>query len=228
MIFQDPYASLNPRMTVGQIVGEPLIIHRMAKGRELDDRIVEILKKVGMKAEHKSRYPHAFSGGQRQRIGIARALIMNPSLVVCDEAVSALDVSVQAQVINLLQDLQAELGLTYIFIAHNLAVVKHICDDIAVMYAGKIVELASSRALFEAPLHPYTKALLRSVPNPDPDIKMELEIEGEVADPGRLPPGCAFHPRCRDCFSDCKCITPELITLKDGRHVSCLKYKENK
>ncbi|MFA6294039.1 MAG: oligopeptide/dipeptide ABC transporter ATP-binding protein [Victivallales bacterium] len=225
MIFQDPYASLNPRMTVRQIVGEPLVIHRMAKGQELEDRIAEMLKKVGLKPEHKTRYPHAFSGGQRQRIGIARALIMHPSLVVCDEAVSALDVSVQAQVINLLQDLQQELGLTYIFIAHNLAVVKHICDDIAVMYAGRIVEMAKSEMLFKDPLHPYTKALLRSVPSPDPDIKMELELEGEVADPGNLPSGCAFHPRCRECFDDCKKTTPELVKLKDGRYVSCLKYR---
>ena len=223
MIFQDPYASLNPRMTVRQIVGEPLVIHGLAKGWELEDRVVAMLQKVGLKGEHASRYPHAFSGGQRQRIGIARALIMHPSLVVCDEAVSALDVSVQAQVINLLRDLQAELGLTYIFIAHNLAVVKHICDHIAVMYAGKIVEMATSEALFDDPQHPYTRALLRSVPSPDPDVTMELELDGEVADPGNLPTGCAFHPRCRDCFGDCRTTTPPLFKRSDGRHVACLK-----
>ncbi len=169
MIFQDPFASLNPRMTVRDIVGEPLLIHGMCKGSEKEDRISEMLKKVGLKPEHRTRYPHAFSGGQRQRIGIARALIMNPSLVVCDEAVSALDVSVQAQVINLLQDLQKDMGLTYIFIAHNLDVVRHICDRIAVMYAGRIVEMGKTDDLFERPQHPYTRLLLSAVPNPDPD-----------------------------------------------------------
>ncbi|MCY3023007.1 MAG: ATP-binding cassette domain-containing protein [Planctomycetota bacterium] len=221
MIFQDPFSSLNPRMTVGDIVGEPLVIHRLAKGQELKDRVAAMLKKVGLKPEHQPRYPHAFSGGQRQRIGIARALIMHPAFVVADEAVSALDVSVQAQVINLLQDLQGEMGLAYLFIAHDLSVVKHICDRIAVMYAGKIVELAPTAQLFAEPKHPYTRALLASVPNPDPDVRMNYSLQGEVADPGNLPPGCAFHPRCAECFAPCKEKVPPLETLADGRTVAC-------
>jgi oligopeptide/dipeptide ABC transporter ATP-binding protein len=226
MIFQDPFSSLNPRMTVRDIVSEPLTIHGLSKGNELEDRVVEMLKKVGLMPEHRTRYPHAFSGGQRQRIGIARALIMHPSLVVCDEAVSALDVSVQAQVINLLQDLQKELGLTYIFIAHDLSVVKHICDRIAVMYAGKIVELAQTKSLFDDPKHPYTQALLSAVPNPDPDVPMNTELSGEVADPGNLPPGCSFNPRCGDCFEPCDKVSPRLITIEDGRDVSCHLFDE--
>ncbi|MBT7162693.1 MAG: ABC transporter ATP-binding protein, partial [Victivallales bacterium] len=184
MIFQDPFSSLNPRMTVKDIVAEPLVIHRLARGSELDDRVDDMLRKVGLMPEHRNRYPHAFSGGQRQRIGIARALIMRPSFVVADEAVSALDVSVQAQVINLLHDLQQELGLTYLFIAHDLSVVRHICDRVAVMYAGRIVELAPCEELFAEPRHPYTRALLSAVPNPDPDTRMAFDIGGEVADPG--------------------------------------------
>ena len=221
MIFQDPFASLNPRMTVGDIVGEPLVIHRVGASREREQRVVEMLRMVGLKPEHRQRYPHAFSGGQRQRIGIARALILRPKLVVADEAVSALDVSVQAQVINLLQDLQAELGLTYIFIAHDLSVVKHICDRVAVMYAGRIVEMATTRQLFETPNHPYTKALLSAVPNPDPDIQMDLGLKGEVADPGNLPPGCSFHPRCPRCFERCGLDTPALKDLDPGRAAAC-------
>ncbi len=186
MIFQDPFSSLNPRMTVRDIVGEPLLIHGLASKRERDARVAEMLNKVGLRPEHRTRYPHAFSGGQRQRIGIARALIMHPKLVVCDEAVSALDVSVQAQVINLLQDLQQELGLTYIFVAHDLSVVKHLCDRIAVMYAGRIVELARTEDIFDHPQHPYTEALLSAVPNPDPDAVMQPQAQGEVADPGNL------------------------------------------
>ena len=224
MIFQDPFSSLNPRMTVRDIVSEPLKIHGLASGKAMEDQVSEILMKVGLKPEHRQRYPHAFSGGQRQRIGIARALIMHPSLVVCDEAVSALDVSVQAQVINLLQDLQKELGLTYIFIAHDLSVVKHICDRIAVMYAGKIVELAETAALFDSPKHPYTKALLSAVPNPDPDIRMNTELIGEVADPGNLPSGCSFHPRCGECFEPCDSVRPSLVSIEGGRTVSCHLY----
>ncbi len=226
MIFQDPFSSLNPRMTVRDIVSEPLTIHRLASGSELEDRVVEMLRKVGLKPEHRQRYPHAFSGGQRQRIGIARALIMHPSLVVCDEAVSALDVSVQAQVINLLQDLQKDLGLTYIFIAHDLSVVKHICDRIAVMYAGKIVELAETPSLFNTPKHPYTRALLSAVPNPDPDVRMNTELSGEVADPGNLPSGCSFHPRCGDCLEPCDKEVPRLATIEGGRAVSCHLHDE--
>jgi len=221
MIFQDPFSSLNPRMTVGAIVREPLDIHGIGTKAEREEKVARMLEKVGLKPEHKSRYPHAFSGGQRQRIGIARALIMHPRLVVCDEAVSALDVSVQAQVINLLQDLQAELGLTYIFIAHDLSVVKHICDRIAVMYAGRIVELAATQQLFEKPMHPYTRALLSAVPNPDPDQPMNMKLSGEVADPGNLPSGCAFHPRCTVCIERCSSEVPELVKQADGRTVAC-------
>lgn len=221
MMFQDPYASLNPRMTVGQIVSEPLVIHGMAKGSELDDRVVGMLKKVGLKPEHKTRYPHAFSGGQRQRIGIARALIMNPSLVVCDEAVSALDVSVQAQVINLLQDLQQDLGLTYLFIAHNLGVVKHICDNIAVMYAGKIVELGRTDQIFEDPRHPYTKVLLSAVPNPDPDVPMNALMSGEVPGIANLPPGCSFQSRCQSCAPAYSESKMELVKVADGHYDAC-------
>ena len=227
MIFQDPFSSLNPRMTVRDIVGEPLVIHHMARGSELEDRVAEVLQKVGLNPEHRTRYPHAFSGGQRQRIGIARALIMNPSLLVCDEAVSALDVSVQAQVINLLQDLQQEFGLTYLFIAHDLSVVKHICDRIAVMYVGKIVELAETATLFADPQHPYTRGLLAAVPNPDPDVPMRMSFSGEVADPGNPPPGCTFHPRCAECFDPCKQETPELLNLSGDHYVSCHLYGES-
>jgi len=225
MIFQDPFSSLNPRMTVGDIVAEPLVIHKIGRRKEREERVMAMLSKVGLKPEHRTRYPHAFSGGQRQRIGIARALIMNPKLVICDEAVSALDVSVQAQVINLLQDLQKERGLTYIFIAHDLSVVKHICDRIAVMYAGRIVELAPTQALFDDPRHPYTQALLSAVPNPDPDKTMNMELMGEVADPGNLPPGCSFHPRCTKCFDPCKRLPTSLIEIEPERFVSCHLYR---
>jgi oligopeptide/dipeptide ABC transporter ATP-binding protein len=221
MIFQDPFSSLNPRMTVKDIVAEPLVIHRLARGKELDDRVDDMLRKVGLKPEHRNRYPHAFSGGQRQRIGIARALIMGPSFVVADEAVSALDVSVQAQVINLLHDLQQELGLTYLFIAHDLSVVRHICDRVAVMYAGRIVELAPCEELFADPRHPYTRALLSAVPNPDPDQRMAFNVGGEVADPGNLPPGCAFNPRCPECFEPCSEERPELTDDGHGHWVAC-------
>ncbi len=222
MIFQDPFSSLNPRMTVGQIVGEPLVIHGLARGDELDARVDDILRRVGLKPEHRSFYPHAFSGGQRQRIGIARALIMRPSLIVADEAVSALDVSVQAQVLNLLKDLQAEFRLTYLFVAHNLDVVRHFCDRVAVMYAGRIVELSPAARLFEQPLHPYTRALLAAVPWPDPDVKMKFDVPGEIADPSRLPPGCAFHPRCKKCFAPCLTERPALRATPDaGCFVAC-------
>jgi peptide/nickel transport system ATP-binding protein len=223
MIFQDPFSSLNPRMTVQQIVAEPLRIHRLARGSELEDRVVQMLRRVGIRPEYRTRYPHAFSGGQRQRIGIARALIMHPSFIVCDEAVSALDVSVQAQVINLLAELQAEFELTYVFIAHDLSVVKHICDRVAVMYAGRVVELAPTQALFDDPQHPYTRALLSAVPHPDPDVEMNFELGGEVADLTDLPTGCAFHPRCAECMDECRRVTPPLLTV-DGRQTACLLY----
>lgn len=225
MIFQDPFSSLNPRMTVGEIVGEPLMVHRLAKGRELVDRVNQMLLKVGLKPEHRDRYPHAFSGGQRQRIGIARALIMNPCFVIADEAVSALDVSVQAQVVNLLQDLQEELKLTYLFVAHDLSVVRHLCTRVAVMYAGRIVELAPTAELFSDPKHPYTRALLSAVPSPDPHQRMNLDGAGEVADVGRLPPGCSFHPRCAQCFEPCTRTSPRLERLHGSeREVACHLY----
>lgn len=227
MIFQDPYSSLNPRMTVGEIVEEPLVIHKMGNRDEREARVVEILKRVGLKAEHRMRYPHAFSGGQRQRIGIARALIMRPSLVVADEAVSALDVSVQAQVLNLLKDLQAEFHLTYLFVAHNLDVVRHFCDRVAVLYAGRVVELAPSAQIFSDPKHPYTRALLAAVPWPDPDVKMKFDLPGEIADPSRLPPGCAFQPRCKECVGLCRTERPELRALAGvERRVACHVAKD--
>jgi len=221
MMFQDPFSSLNPRMTIGRIVGEPLVIHGLAKGNELKDRVAEMLAMVGLNPEHAIRYPHAFSGGQRQRAGIARALIMRPSLVIADEPVSALDVSVQAQIINLMERLQEELDLTYVFIAHDLSVVRHICDHVAVMYAGKIVELAETQALFQDPKHPYTKALMSAAPNPDPDKKMNFNLGGEVADPANLPQGCAFNPRCSSCFEPCGKEVPRLKELDDARLVAC-------
>jgi peptide/nickel transport system ATP-binding protein len=221
MIFQDPFASLNPRMTVGDIVAEPLVIHRMGDRRERRERVAEMLRQVGLKPEFMERYPHAFSGGQRQRIGIARALIMNPSLVVADEAVSALDVSVQAQVINLLMELQEKLKLTYIFVAHDLSVVRHIADRVAVMYAGRIVELAETKRIFSRPQHPYTQALISAVPDPDPDQRMNFNLTGEVADPADLPAGCAFHPRCAQCIDGCDLHRPDLIAGEGGHHVAC-------
>jgi oligopeptide/dipeptide ABC transporter ATP-binding protein len=223
MVFQDPFSSLNPRMTVAQIVGEPLLVHRIASPAERDARVAEILEKVGLRSGHRTRYPHAFSGGQRQRIGIARALIMRPSLVIADEAVSALDVSVQAQILNLLKDLQSEFKLTYLFVAHNLGVVRHFCDRVAVMYAGRIVELAPTARLFAAPKHPYTQALLASVPWPDPDVPMKLGALEEVADPGNLPRGCAFHPRCPDGFPPCREQRPLLRAIPEdpGHSAAC-------
>ena len=221
MIFQDPFSSLNPRMTVGDIVGEALVVHKLAKRKERKERVAEMLVKVGLKPEHAIRYPHAFSGGQRQRIGIARALIMRPALVIADEPVSALDVSVQAQIINLLDDLKGEMDLTCLFVAHDLSVVKHICDRVAVMYAGKLVEMASAAAIFEDPLHPYTRALISAVPHPDPDVKMKFQLGGEVADPANLPPGCSFSPRCDRCFGRCRQDRPELHEIGPGRFVAC-------
>lgn len=227
MIFQDPFSSLNPRMTIGRIVAEPLVIHRLAKGKALEDRVDEILGKVGLKPEYKTRYPHAFSGGQRQRIGIARALVMNPKFIVADEAVSALDVSVQAQVINLLDDLKREMGLSYIFVAHDLEVVRHICDRVAVMYAGRIVELAPTEELFEHPLHPYTQLLLRSAPNPNPDHRTLPPNPGEVADAGNLPAGCAFAPRCPHATASCRAERPELAAVAPDHLAACPLAENN-
>jgi peptide/nickel transport system ATP-binding protein len=222
MIFQDPYSSLNPRMTLLQIVGEPLLVNGVAKGNELKDRVAHLLSVVGLRPEYMVRYPHAFSGGQRQRIGIARALALNPQLVVCDEPVSALDVSIQAQTLNLLQDLQEEFKLTYLFVAHDLSVVEHISDRVAVMYVGKIVELAETEALYLNPLHPYTEALLSAVPKPDPAYrKRRVVLAGEVADPSNVPPGCPFHPRCRYAQDVCKTEVPQLRELRPGHFVSC-------
>ena len=227
MIFQDPFSSLNPRMTVGDIVGEALTVHKIARGKHRKDRVHEMLVKVGLKAEHAIRYPHAFSGGQRQRIGIARALIMRPALVIADEPVSALDVSVQAQIINLLDQLQQEMNLTCLFVAHDLSVVKHICDRVAVMYAGKLVEMASAKDIFDDPLHPYTRALISAVPNPDPDVKTDFKLGGEVADPADLPPGCSFNPRCDRRIPACTQIVPQLEEVAPGRLVACHLYDED-
>ena len=204
-----------------------LVIHRLARGSELDDRVADMLLKIGLKPEHRACYPHAFSGGQRQRVGIARALITRPSLMVADEAVSALDVSVQAQVLNLLKALQEEFKLTYLFIAHNLDVVRHLCDRVAVMYAGRLVEVGTTAALFESPRHPYTRALHSAVPWADPDRPMNFEIAGEAADSGDLPAGCAFHPRCPQCFAPCRRIRPELKPAADGGRVIAFHSSKN-
>lgn len=227
MIFQDPYSSLNPRWTLLQIVGEPLIVNNVAKGHELQDRVAELLKVVGLRPEYMTRYPHAFSGGQRQRIGVARALALHPQLVVCDEPVSALDVSIQAQTLNLLQDLQHEFGLTYLFISHDLSVVEHISDRVAVMYVGKLVESAKTEELYTNPRHPYTEALLSAVPRPDPRLRSEpMVLQGEVADPANPPMGCYFHPRCRYCIDICKTQTPALREIKPEHFVSCHRAEE--
>jgi peptide/nickel transport system ATP-binding protein len=222
MIFQDPYSSLNPRMTVLDIIGEPLRNFEHASGKELEDRVAEMLRRVGLRPEYLRRYPHAFSGGERQRIGIARALALSPRLVVADEPVSALDVSVRAQVLNLLVDLQDELDLTYIFVAHDLSVVRYICDRVTVMYVGKIVELAETESLYLEPLHPYTEALMSALPKPDPRLRSDrIILEGEVADPANPPSGCYFHPRCLYAQEECKQVEPELREVQPDRYAAC-------
>jgi len=227
MIFQDPYASLNPRMTLLDIVGAPLRALNIARGKELEDRVAEMLRLVGLRPEYMRRYPHAFSGGQRQRIGLARALAPHPKFLVCDEPVSALDVSVQAQILNLLKDLQEEMGLTYLFVAHDLSVVAHISDRVAVMYVGKLVEMAPTAELFSSPKHPYTEALMSAIPRPDPRPREKrILLTGEVANPANPPSGCYFHPRCMYVQDICKAEEPEFRELSPGHFVKCHRAAE--
>jgi oligopeptide transport system ATP-binding protein len=226
MIFQDPYASLNPRMTVGDIIGEPLLVHNIAKGKERRDRVQELLRVVGLNPYFVNRYPHEFSGGQRQRIGVARALAVQPEFIVCDEPISALDVSIQAQIINLLEDLQHEFNLTYLFIAHDLSVVRHISDRIAVMYLGKIVELTTRFELYDKPLHPYTQALLSAVPIPDPVVEEQRQriiLEGDVPSPAHPPMGCNFNTRCPVVMDICQQQEPEFVDVGSGHWVACFR-----
>lgn len=227
MIFQDPYACLNPRMTVGDIIAEGIDIHGLYKGEERTKKIYEMLDHVGLNREHASRFPHEFSGGQRQRIGIARALAINPEFIVCDEPISALDVSIQAQIVNLLIKLQREMGLTYLFIAHDLSMVKHISDRVGVMYLGTMVEFAASHDLYENPLHPYTKALMSAIPIPDPKVektRQRIKLEGEVPSPINPKPGCRFAARCKQAKPECSTTRPEFKEIEKGHFVSCHLY----
>ncbi len=227
MIFQDPFSSLNPRMTIAEIIGEPLLVNGMTDTRERHARVAELLELVQLPSAYLNRFPHAFSGGQRQRIGIARALALNPALIVADEPVSALDVSVQAQIVNLMLDLQDRLGLAYLFVAHDLSVVKHVSHRVAVMYVGRIVEVARTAVLFDQPRHPYTEALLSAVPVPDPRRRAQrIVLEGEVADPSNPPPGCHFHPRCRYAIDRCRQEVPALEEVAPDRWVRCLRAAE--
>lgn len=228
MVFQDPYASLNPRHTVAQILEEPLIVHNIGTKQERKQKVIQLLKTVGLSEYHANRYPHQFSGGQRQRIGIARALMTNPKLIIADEPVSALDVSIQAQVLNLMQQLQQDLKLTYIFIAHDLGVVRHISDRVGVMYLGKVVELATSESLYEEPRHPYTQALLAAVPVPDPDfVKETTMLQGDIPSPSNPPSGCTFHTRCSFAKEVCKQQVPALQQVSEGHAVACHLYDGN-
>jgi peptide/nickel transport system ATP-binding protein len=227
MIFQDPFSSLNPRMTIAEIIGEPLLVNGIGDVRERNDRVAELLQLVHLPSAYLNRFPHAFSGGQRQRIGIARALALHPSLIVADEPVSALDVSVQAQIVNLMLELQDRLGIAYLFVAHDLSVVKHVSHRVAVMYVGKIVEIAPTEALFATPRHPYTEALLSAVPVPDPRRRAKrIVLEGDVADPSDPPSGCAFHPRCRYAVERCRQEVPALQEVAPGHWVRCLRARE--
>ncbi len=227
IIFQDPYSSLNPRMTLLQLVGEPLVINHGMKGKALEDRVAELLRAVGLRPEYLRRYPHAFSGGQRQRIGVARALALNPRFIVCDEPVSALDVSVQAQILNLLRELQEDFSLTYLFVAHDLSVVRHLADRVAVMYVGKLVEMGETGEIYPSPRHPYTEALMSAVPRPDPRAaKDRIVLEGEVADPANPPGGCYFHPRCRYAKPVCSVESPVLREITEAHFVSCHRAEE--
>jgi len=229
MIFQDPYGSLNPRMTLFDIVGEPMYVNGVTNRKERVERVAELLRLVGLRPEYMQRYPHAFSGGQRQRIGIARALSVNPRLVVADEPVSALDVSVQAQILNLMLDLQQRLHLTYLFVAHNLSVVKHICDRVAVMYVGKLVEMAKTEDLYRTPRHPYTAALMAAVPVADPRVKAgNVELKGEVPSPAKPPSGCYFHPRCEYVVDACRVQVPAFREITPGHFVACRRADELK
>ena len=227
MVFQDPYSSLNPRMVVGDIIGEPLLINGMTDRNERRRRVTELMDLVQLPSAYISRFPHAFSGGQRQRIGIARALALNPALIVADEPVSALDVSVQAQILNLMLDLQDKLGLTYLFVAHDLSVVKHVSNRVAVMYVGRLVELGETEALYNTPLHPYTEALLSAAPSPTPGAASNrIILERDIADPANPPPGCAFHPRCRYAQPQCRETTPTLEEVRPNRWTACLRARE--